>query len=196
MDRKPNRRTEIRQENTRILVLAALRAFATHGYENTTIRDIVEESGLSRGTFYNYLGDKPTALRAVTEWVVEQLREEVRQARHQASSVTELIQDAFVTMIDVMVRDPHVVNFIRMNGQAVRSISGDLELVHAATSDLAMDLERAIHAGLLSRQHAEWLAAAMVGATIEVLTRLEPDDDPKEAALYLAHIFLNGIRQA
>lgn len=194
MDKKPTTRAAIREANTEVLIHAALRAFARHGYDDTTIRDIVEESGLSRGTFYNYLGDKPTAIRVVTERLVEDVQEAVRAARREADSIEALVQDAFAAMIRVMTEDPYRLAFTKMNGMVLRSIVGDLEIIHTVTLELAQDLDRAIAAGYLPPQRTSWIAAAMVGAAIELITRLGPDDDHEEAARFLADLFLNGLR--
>ena len=40
------------------IVTAAWKLFYEQGYENTTIEEIIEESGTSRGSFYDYFEGK------------------------------------------------------------------------------------------------------------------------------------------
>src|SRR5215468_432116 len=56
---KECRRTQILQ--------AAVRCFARHGYYATTIEDLVEETGLSRGALYLYFPSKEAIYLAISE---------------------------------------------------------------------------------------------------------------------------------
>ncbi len=47
-------KAEVAEERRSQILKAALRCFAHHGYHQTTMDDIVEESGLSKGTLYWY----------------------------------------------------------------------------------------------------------------------------------------------
>jgi AcrR family transcriptional regulator len=190
----PSRRALTRTENRAALVRASLEVFASIGYDAATVRDIVDASGLSRGTFYNYLGDKETALRAVAETIIEQIRRDASKARAAATSAEGFTQDAFRAMIRAMSSEPLMVSFVTKNGDALRQVVGKLEPTTAIIDDLTSDLRKAHDAGLLHCAHPRWLAAAMVGAAIEVVTRLDHTDDPDVAGDFLSGIFLCGLR--
>ena len=49
------------------IVKAAWKLFYTQGYENTTIEEIVDESGTSRGSFYHYFKGKDELLNTLAE---------------------------------------------------------------------------------------------------------------------------------
>jgi AcrR family transcriptional regulator len=59
------------------LLDCAQRLFFAHGYDNTTVNDIIREAGLSKGAFYHYFDSKAALLEALA----------VRMAR---DSMTEL----------------------------------------------------------------------------------------------------------
>jgi AcrR family transcriptional regulator len=193
MPEAPSKREQNRVENRRALIQAALSVFATIGFESCTVRDIVDVSELSRGTFYNYFGDKETALAAVAEDIVERIRVDVRQARRAANTPDALIRDAFSAMVAAISRDPAILPFISRNGEALRTVVADLEPTAAITAELQQDLEQAVAAGLLPPHKTEWLASAMVGAGIEVATRLPATEDPALAGEFLSTLFLSGI---
>lgn len=48
------------------IVEAAWKLFNEQGYDNTTIEDIVETSGTSRGSFYHYFDSKDSVIAAMT----------------------------------------------------------------------------------------------------------------------------------
>jgi AcrR family transcriptional regulator len=60
--------TQVQKESRRQEILAAaLRCFARNGFHNTTIADIVRESGVSQGTFYLYFKTKDDVIAALAD---------------------------------------------------------------------------------------------------------------------------------
>jgi AcrR family transcriptional regulator len=60
--------TQAQKEGRRQEILvAALRRFARGGFHNTTITDIVKESGVSQGTFYLYFQTKDDVIAALAD---------------------------------------------------------------------------------------------------------------------------------
>jgi AcrR family transcriptional regulator len=60
--------TEAQKEGRRQEILVvALRCFARNGFHNTTIADIVRESGVSQGTFYLYFQTKDDVIAALAD---------------------------------------------------------------------------------------------------------------------------------
>jgi AcrR family transcriptional regulator len=54
---------------------AALRLFAEHGYEATTVKDITSAADVAKGTFFNYFEAKEAILPAIAARGLEQLGE-------------------------------------------------------------------------------------------------------------------------
>jgi AcrR family transcriptional regulator len=62
------RLTEVqREERRREILAAALRCFSLNGFHNTTIADVVRESGVSQGTFYLYFETKDDVIAALAD---------------------------------------------------------------------------------------------------------------------------------
>ncbi len=82
--RKDNRKHEF--------MAAALELFYRKGYENTTIKDIIDELGVSKGAFYHYFESKEAI-------IINIAREFTRRA---ASLVKEVFERPGLTAVDKM----------------------------------------------------------------------------------------------
>src|SRR2546423_6278547 len=90
------RREERKQQNRAKLLCAARRVFARKGLGEATARDIVRETDLATGTFYNYFSDKEHCFRCLLEEMAERSRALVRAQRQQPeSTIEERVAGAF-----------------------------------------------------------------------------------------------------
>src|SRR3989442_8580106 len=78
------RREERKAHNRAKLLAGARKVFAEKGLGEATARDIVRETDLATGTFYNYFDDKEDAFRALLEEIAEKARTAVRVQRREA----------------------------------------------------------------------------------------------------------------
>src|SRR3954447_10853564 len=90
------RREERKAQNRTKLLEAARKVFAEKGLGEATARDIVRETDLASGTFYNYFRDKEAASRALLEQMAERSRALVRARRREpGASVEERVANAY-----------------------------------------------------------------------------------------------------
>jgi AcrR family transcriptional regulator len=61
------------------LVAAAARAFADRGYDQTTMAQLAEATGLATGALYHYFGAKEQLLRAICDQLMEPLLAQARE---------------------------------------------------------------------------------------------------------------------
>src|SRR6058998_608988 len=85
----PGRREERKAANREKLLAAARRVFARKGLGEATARDIVRETDLATGTFYNYFDSKEDAFRALLEQLAERARAAVREQRGRSAATLE-----------------------------------------------------------------------------------------------------------
>src|SRR3982751_741042 len=83
------RREERKAQNRQKLLEAARKVFAEKGLGEATARDIVRETDLASGTFYNYFTDKEDAFRALLGQMAERSRALVRAQRRAAGLSVE-----------------------------------------------------------------------------------------------------------
>jgi len=72
--RSPESNERLRAASRARIVEHALRLFAEHGYERTSVRMIAEAAGISQGLLYNYYESKEGLLRAIFEASVDDVR--------------------------------------------------------------------------------------------------------------------------
>lgn len=73
------------------IVSTAWRLFYEHGYDNTTIDDIVEASSTSKGSFYHYFGGKDELLNSLSYLFDEKYEEIMETMDSTLSPIDKLI---------------------------------------------------------------------------------------------------------
>ena len=91
----PKRKRD-RAGKQRALILAALRLFATKGYEATTTREIAAAAGCAEGLIHRYFKGKAGLLTALVEY---QISDELMGMRHRPRSARGL-EEEFLQIVD------------------------------------------------------------------------------------------------
>ena len=172
------RRAATKAANRAAIVAAARAVFAEMGYGGATVRDVVRRTALASGTFYNYFADKESLFRAVLEESAEEVRARVRTARRQATSLEEFVAAGYREYFGFLASDPEAFELMRRNSGTIRAMF-DEPIFGAGVEELEADLRAAISAGIVPPLDAQYMAAAMVGAALEVgvaMVRREPPD--------------------
>lgn len=201
---------EARKAANRAAILdAGRRVFIETGYEACTIRDIVRESGLSPGTFYNYFESKEAVLG---EWIQElagEVRARVRAARAAARDPRSFLEDAYRAYFEVFTSDAVTLQMVARNQNIFRGVvfgadHGGFEVLTGSETslpvkgifeDLETDLQAAIRYGLFPEFPVDLATYAMVGAGFEILVRMagRADLNSAAAAKFLAALFVGGL---
>src|ERR671932_2837767 len=115
-----SRREERKAQNRKKLLEAARKVFAEKGYGEATARDIVRETDLATGTFYNYFRDKEDAFRALLEEMSQRSRTLVRvQRRDLDLSVPERVAAAYRAYFEWVVEERELFHVFRRNAGAI-----------------------------------------------------------------------------
>jgi AcrR family transcriptional regulator len=83
-----------------LLLESGLTLFIEHGFANTTIQMILDNSGVSKGTFYKFFNSKDDCLHAI---LVQQMQEDISirknlENNHYASDFDLLVDQIFIPM--------------------------------------------------------------------------------------------------
>jgi AcrR family transcriptional regulator len=189
------KRERNKQANRAAILEAAARVFLERGYDAVTIRDVVRETPLAAGTFYNYFRTKEDLLRALVEDHVRDLTAELRRVRGAARSLDEFVHGAYLAAFTRIAQDPVLYNLMLRNEAAVRALHQDA-VMGLSTQALRDDIRDAIRRGIMPALDADYLAAAFFGAGYEMgrILAVAPKKDPAAAAAFATRLFLGGVQ--
>lgn len=193
------RRAITKETNRAAILQAGQRVFGELGYDACGIRDIVRESGLSPGTFYNYFDDKQAVFSTLLDEMLGRLRPKLAEARERAQGLDTFLLDAFRAAVVTLVEDPAMLAILQRSARAFREhLHGGAQL-GGLYAELCRDLRRAEARGFLPALPVERVASSMVGATVELCVALAAQgrtvrpDEAEATARYLASLFAGGL---
>jgi AcrR family transcriptional regulator len=189
------RREQTKLANRAAILDAAREVFAELGYGTTGIRDIVRRTDLAAGTFYNYFPDKESVFRAIVEASAAEIIVRVRTARRRAATLEDFVEGGFRAYFQFVSEDRDTLTLMRRNAGAIRTFF-DEPAIGVGSEQLREDLQEAVAAGLAPAHDSEYMAAAMVGAGVELALKMverEPPDVAGATSMATA-LFLAGLR--
>lgn len=93
--------TSGKKSKTREQILhAALTCFAQKGYHQTTMDDIVAESGASKGSLYWHFNGKQELFIALVEWFFSEMNEEIMHAWTEEMSASDKIKSMMMVALE------------------------------------------------------------------------------------------------
>ena len=99
--------------NARDQVMAsALRLFTEKGYFNTSIPDIVGDSGVSTGSIYHHFRDKEGIARALYDTLVSWMSDALQQVELKSNSAEDRCRDIIQLLFQVTEEEPDMMKFI------------------------------------------------------------------------------------
>jgi AcrR family transcriptional regulator len=187
---------KIAKENNRQIILdAAKHIFASKGYGEATVRDIIRATPLAAGTFYNYFRSKEEIYQAIRDEAALVVRPRLQEARRHASSIEDFISRSFCIYFDFVAAEKQNFRFMRCGNEKMQMRLDTPEVI-AGFDELHTDIQQAIAIGFFPAVDADYLMAAIVGVALEVSARMILRDpvDPKGAAAFASALFLSGLQ--
>jgi AcrR family transcriptional regulator len=188
------RREERKAQNRAKLLAAARKVFAEKGVGAATARDIVRETDLATGTFYNYFDSKEDVFVALLEELTEQARVAVRAGRREGGTIAERVENGYRAYFELVVEERELFEVFRRNAGSI-AIMEQRGLFGAGERELEADLIEWAKAGEIADVDLELVAQAMLGAGVHVASHLVDADapDPDAAARFLTKLLLGGV---
>ena len=190
------KRANTKAANRRAILQAGRRVFARIGFEATTVRDIIRETDLAAGTFYNYFKSKEEVFQAIAEDSTHRFRAHLSDVRARAVTFEDYTWNAFNAYFSFIAAE---------NEEAIRDGAPHLALIgvrvdtpemQAVAEEIKSDFERAL-ANRAEGQDLDtvYLTAAAIGIAREMgdymLQRRPVDVDG--ATRFAATMLLKGI---
>jgi AcrR family transcriptional regulator len=177
-----NKNVERGEATREHLVDVATCLFAAHGYDGTSIKAVLAESGVSRGSLYHHFPGKDALFLAVMEDVVgRRVGREVADPMQAAPDPVAELRAGCLAWIR-LAGDPVVRQIVLIDAPAVlgwqrwRELDeqGPLGAIRAA-------LAYAAEAGIIERRHVDAFAHIVLAAANEVTLMIARADDPAGA---------------
>ncbi|TGL64634.1 TetR/AcrR family transcriptional regulator [Leptospira sarikeiensis] len=190
-----SRRQDNKTRNRNAILAAASRVFATVGFEACSTREIIRESGLAQGTFYNYYKDKESVMQDIADELAEGIRTGIRDARAKADTPLAFLSDAYFTVFQVMMQDRIHLDLIARNRDIIRGYLFQGGSMTHILEELDRDLDRMVKAGGFPAHPIHITSVMMVAAGFEAMVLLaqSSDFDLRKLSDYLGLLFQGGI---
>src|SRR4051795_7395003 len=95
-----------REFDTDTAVRQSMELFWRRGYEATSIQDLVEATGLGRGSLYAAFGSKDGLYEAALVGYAEQAAAANAEQLARPAPTREVLRDLLIGMVDLTIRDP------------------------------------------------------------------------------------------
>ncbi|MCA8901192.1 MAG: TetR/AcrR family transcriptional regulator [Hyphomonas sp.] len=194
---EPGKRARSKAANRRAILDAGRRVFARIGFEATTVRDIIRETELAAGTFYNYFKCKEEVFEAIAEDSTHRYRDLLSGVRERALTPEAYMREAYRAYFALIAQDnkqaisegaPHI---------ALIGVRVDTPEMLAVASEIQADLERILSADNAGGIDIDYLAAAAIGVAREmgeVMLRRRPVD-VDGATEFASRMLMASIRE-
>lgn len=179
---------------------AAVHCFWSRGYEATSVRDLIESTGLTGASIYNAFGDKRTFYRkALAHYVQESIADRIRRCEGMAPRAA--IGAFFAEILNRSLSDPDHKGCMLVNA-ALEVAPHDAEFredVASVLTQLQAFFLRCVAAGqadgtITTSLTAEDLARHLLGVLmgVRVLARVRPERAVLEGVISCAFALLDG----
>ncbi|HRP69546.1 MAG TPA: TetR/AcrR family transcriptional regulator [Turneriella sp.] len=150
---------------------AAKTLFADKGFEGTNVRDIIHESGLSPGTFYNYFQSKEEIFEVLTDEIIDEVRAEIQQSYKDVKMEESEIRTSLKKLFQVFLGNPRLMKFLSRNQSYLRELRSKGRF-NAMLADLEKALEDGIKNGMLPQLPVKIVSIAVFGAVFEIIATM------------------------
>jgi AcrR family transcriptional regulator len=149
------------------LLNGVVEAVVEHGYNATTIAQLIEAASVSRRTFYEHFAGKEECSLAAYEMIAAHVRDSLREAERQAAW-SDRVRAELATLLGLFAADPTVARFVLLESLAA---GGELAERHRASLRCFAELLRPDEPGAASDALTEAREQALVGGISTLLVR-------------------------
>jgi AcrR family transcriptional regulator len=181
------------------LLAAATRLFADRGYDRTSVQEIVESAGVTKGALYHYFGSKEDLLHEIYARVLRLQQERLDAFAHADAPVQQRLRDAAADVVVTTIEnlDDASIFFRSMHHlgpEKKKQVRAERRRYHERFRAL---IEEGQRAGVFTADTpADLVVDYHFGSVHHLPTWYRPDGplSPQEIAGYLADLLLRALR--
>lgn len=189
------KRARLKAENRQAILEAARAVFARYGYEGTTVRDIIRETELAAGTFYNYFKSKEEVFQALASSSAAQFRPLLKIVREQSADFPSFIHGAYRAYFQFLYDENSEAINMGAPHTGLIGVRVDTPEMEAVFDEIRSDVENMLALGGASPVDTEYLVAAAIGIARDLgehMLRRRPVD-VDTATQFAASLLLAGV---
>ncbi|MBW7475549.1 TetR/AcrR family transcriptional regulator [Paenibacillus oenotherae] len=164
----------------------AMKVFWKHGYEKTSVNDLLKEMGINRGSMYDTFGDKHSLFMACLSRYSEVYMSQVLWALSQNTPVYSTLMQLFHNVIDRLHEDQKSWGCLMVNTASELSLHDSLVAEVVTNNFLSLEqafalfleqgkIKNEVPPELDCRKTAQYLTSSFVGVATLAKTNLPPD---------------------
>lgn len=191
------KRARSKAANRRAILDAGRRVFARIGFEATTVRDIIRETDLAAGTFYNYFKSKEEVFEAIAEDSTHRFRDMLKDVRASARTAQDYMHDAYYAYFSFIAEENRQALSEGAPHMALIGVRVDTPEMSAVAAEIRSDLERILSADTSSTIDIDYLTAAAIGTAREMgeIMLLRRPVDVKGATEFASRMLMAGVKE-
>lgn len=190
------KRARAKQANRRAILEAARTVFARIGYDAANIRDIIRETDLASGTFYNYFKSKEEVFEAIANDSVDRFRPLLQKVREEAQDLESYLRAAYGAYFSFLAEDNNTAIEAGMPHMSLIGVRIDTPEMQTVSDEIRADLEIVMDKIGLGHLDIEYVTAAAIGIAREMgdhMLKRRPVDAAR-AAEFATKLMLAGIQ--
>lgn len=189
------KRAQSKAANRQAILEAARNVFARLGVDTATVRDIIRETPLAAGTFYNYFKSKEEVFQALAAESTVRFRPRLAEVRAQSPDFESYIRAAYRAYFEFLRDENEGAIASGAPHMTLIGVRVDTPEMEAVVEEIRADLERHLVDAEAGALDTEYITAAAVGIARELgdymLKRRPLDVDG--ATEFAANLFLTGM---
>lgn len=189
------KRETTRAQNREKIEAAAWTIFSTIGLDATSVRDIVAESQVSPGSFYNYYGSKEAVFDKIVDRLIRRIREETAAARAGAGDLEVMLFEAYLAFMNLILPMKGGAAFFELNQHHIRSRLFGAAQIEAMLSDIETDVGARIEIDRLPTIKRHILISVLFASGTEAIFAAFRSGgcEASDLARFLTQLFTHGI---
>ena len=197
-DKKVSKREENKKNNRSIIIKAGIEIFLKKGISQTTVRDIIRNTDLASGTFYNYFKSKEEVLIAALDESAIEIGQELRARRKKAKNLEEFIYSQIRPFFDFARDHSEIFMIMSSNLNDVQAFSVETPMMTLELESLKEDIIIGIEEKILPDVNPDYFCSVIQsvaeGIAFTLVRKSMSTEDIDSAVKFCTNFIVAGIR--
>ena len=197
-NKKLSKREKNKKNNRSIIIKAGIEIFLKKGISQTTVRDIIRNTDLASGTFYNYFKSKEEVLIAALDESAIEIGQELRARRKKAKNLEEFVYSQIRPFFDFARDHSEIFMIMSSNLNDVQAFSVETPMMTLELESLKEDIIIGIEEKILPDVNPDYFCSVIQsvaeGIAFTLVRKSMSTEDIDSAVKFCTNFIVAGIR--